>query len=80
MSAITIEGPMVERLRGASSGTSLCDPAGQPIGYVISEEDYVKLQHADAWRRYSDAEIEEMRRRPPVGFTLEEVLKSMDGP
>lgn len=66
-----------ERLRGASSGTTLCDPAGQPIGYVISEEYYVKLQYTDAWRRHTDAEIEEMRRQPREGISTEELIRRL---
>jgi hypothetical protein len=77
MSTITIEGPMAERLRGATSRTTLCDPAGQPIGYVISEEDYVRLQYAEAWHRYTDAEIEEMRRQPREGISTKELQEAL---
>ncbi len=77
MSAITLEGPVVEQLRAASSRTSLCDPTGQPIGYVISTADYIKLQYADARQRYTDADIEEMRRRPPEGISTDELIKRL---
>jgi hypothetical protein len=77
MSAITIEGPVLEQLRSRSSGTTLCDSLGNSVGVVVSQDDYLKLLYTQAKERYTDEEIEEMRRRPPEGISTTELRKRL---
>jgi len=64
MSAITLDGPLMDRLDGAKPGTELRDPAGKPLGYVVSPEDYRRLQYARALERHTDDEVERLRQQP----------------
>lgn len=64
MSAITLDGSLMDRLNGVKPGTELRDPAGKPLGYVVSPEDYRRLQYARALERHTIEEVECMRRQP----------------
>jgi len=77
MSQIVIDEELRKRLNGLKTGTRFCDSTGHPLGYFVSEDDYMALLYARAKLRFTPEEIESLRRQEG-GRSLKDILSDLE--
>jgi hypothetical protein len=62
MSKVILDDDLRVKLDVGNGPTALCDPAGKPVAYVVSAEEYMRLLYDQAWAESNTPEAEAERQ------------------
>ena len=76
MTKVILDDELRAKLNGLSKDTVFCDPSGEPLGYFVSPDEYLRLRYAQALRHHTDEEIQRLRKQSG-GRSLADILKDL---
>jgi hypothetical protein len=76
MSKVIVDDELRAKLNGLNADVELCDPAGRPLGYVVTPEEYRKLLYLRAAGRHTDDDVERLRQQTG-GRPLADIWKDL---
>jgi hypothetical protein len=76
MNKVIVDEELRAKLNGSITNVELCDPSGRVVAYIVSPDEYLSLRYVKARERYTDAEIEELRKQSG-GRPLADVLRDL---
>jgi hypothetical protein len=77
MSKVIVDDELRAKLNGLNADLEFCDPNGEPLGYFVPKDEYMRLLYA--WERQQPVDLEELERRArePGGRPLAEIWKRL---
>jgi hypothetical protein len=77
MGKLIVDEELRAKLNGSGADVELCDPTGEPFGYFLPKDEYVKLLYALERQQPVDTDELDRRAKEPGGRTLAEIWKRL---
>jgi hypothetical protein len=77
MGKVIVDDELRAKLNGLTDDVEFCTPDGEPLGYFVPKDEYLKLLYA--WELRQPVDMDELRRRAeePGGRPLSEIWKRL---